>query len=150
MTTPVERCEQIVIERPAAAVWAALADFGSIAGWASNVDHSCLLSEQVEGVGAVRRVQAARATLVETLVTWEPERTLAYTIAGLPPALGTITNTWKLDPMGRQTSVSLTTSIDAGKAPPKRLLAKGLLRPLGSASVQMLRGLKSHVEEVSE
>ncbi|MFW2333546.1 SRPBCC family protein, partial [Ilumatobacter sp.] len=32
-------------------VWAVLSDFGAISSWASNVDHSCLLTDQPDGVG---------------------------------------------------------------------------------------------------
>lgn len=34
-------CTRDIAAEPGA-VWAALADFGAISGWASNVDHSCL------------------------------------------------------------------------------------------------------------
>ena len=46
-------------------VWEVLADFGSIADWVPLIQHSCLLSDQAERPGAVRRVQIARQTLVE-------------------------------------------------------------------------------------
>lgn len=145
----VERTEQTMIDAKADEVWDTLARFDTIARWAPNVDHSCLMSEQTEGVGMVRRVQVGRAALVETVTGWEPGRELSYTIRGLPPAVGTVTNTWRLEPQGPQTSVTLTTTIEAGSAPPKKLLAKGLSRPLGSASVQMLNGLKAYVEEAA-
>ena len=48
-------------------VWTVLADFAAISRWAANVDHSCLLSDQTEGVGMTRRIQADRATIVETV-----------------------------------------------------------------------------------
>ena len=77
-----------------AEVWDALADFASIADWAPDVDHSCLMSVETGGVGAVRRVQAGRVVLVERVVTWEPALALAYSIDGLPPVVGSVTNTW--------------------------------------------------------
>ena len=54
------------------AVWAVLADFAAISQWAPNVDHSCLMSDQTEGVGMVRRIQTGRTTVVERVEHWEP------------------------------------------------------------------------------
>ena len=58
-------------------VWAVLAEFGHISRWAANVDHSCLLSDQTEGVGTIRRIQTDRSTVVETVEAWEPGSTLS-------------------------------------------------------------------------
>ena len=53
-------------------MWDRLADFEAISAWADNVDHSCLLPPGGEvslvGVGATRRVQVGRRTLVERVV----------------------------------------------------------------------------------
>ena len=54
------------------AVWAVLADFAAISQWAPNVDHSCLMSDQTEGVGMVRRIQTGRTTIVETVAGPRP------------------------------------------------------------------------------
>ena len=61
----VERTKQLAAE-PARG-WDVLADFGAIATWAPNVDHSCLMSEQEPDVGTTRRVQTGRTTLLETV-----------------------------------------------------------------------------------
>ena len=37
------------ISASAETIWATLADFAAISAWASNVDHSCLMSEQNRG-----------------------------------------------------------------------------------------------------
>ena len=42
-----------VIDAPPDRVWKLLADYGAIASWAPNVDHSCLLTDRADGVGAV-------------------------------------------------------------------------------------------------
>ena len=77
--------ETIEIVAPVADVWGVLADFESIARWAPNVDHSSLTTPQPAGVGAGRRVQVGRNALLEVVITWEPEQTLAYELTGLPP-----------------------------------------------------------------
>lgn len=127
------------------AVWEVLADFAAISGWASNVDHSCLLSDQTEGVGMVRRIQTGRTTVVETVTRWEPGVTLSYALTGLPAVIRSLTNTWTLEPLSDSTSVSttvtLTTEIDAGSRPPQKGIAKVVGRKLGQASDEMLVGI---------
>ena len=103
------------------AVWAVLADFGGISRWAPNVDHSCLTTEQPEGVGTVRRVQVGRNALLERVVEWEPGRRLAYEIEGLPAVVRSVTNTWELEGSGGATTVTLTSQIDTGPRPPHQL-----------------------------
>ncbi len=148
MTTTVERTHSI----PAApdVVWRALADFGDLARWAPNVDHSCLLTGQNEGVGTARRVQVGRMTLVETVVTWTPNELLSYELAGLPPMLGRVANTWTLRPSGGGTNVTLTTEITTGAGPLPRIGAKVAGSKLGSAADDMLHGLTEHINDPEE
>ena len=127
------------------AVWEVLADFGAIAEWVPMIQHSCLLSEQTEHPGTVRRVQIARQTLVERVVTWRPARELAYDIEGLPPIVGTARNTWRLTPVVDGTDVTLTTEIETGPNPVKRLAAKKALERMATASDFMLAGLATAV-----
>jgi len=126
------------------AVWAVLADFPAISQWAPNVDHSCLLSDQTEGVGMLRRIQTGRTTVVETVEHWEPGAALRYAITGLPPIIRSVTNAWSLESNGDVTIATLTTEIDAGPRPPQQGIAKVVGRKLGQASDEMLAGLASH------
>ncbi len=128
-------------------VWAVLADFDAISSWAPNVDHSCLLSETTSGVGTTRRIQTGRITVVETVTTWEPTEALGYTIAGLPPVIRSVTNTWRLRPDGRATTVTLTTDVDAGSRPPQQFVARAVGRKLAQTSDQMLAGLAIHLDQ---
>lgn len=144
-----EIVERSSIARPPAAVWAALADFGGIARWAPNVDHSCLATHRRDGVGAARRVQVGRNALLERVVEWKPDAMLSYSIEGLPPVLRSVINTWSLDGAGGSTTVTLTSRVDAGPRPPQQLVARLVGRVLAKASRDMLAGLKSHLEEAS-
>lgn len=133
-------------------VWEVLADFGAIATWVPMIQHSCLLSEQTEHPGTVRRVQIARQTLVERVVTWRPGTELAYDIEGLPPIVGTARNTWRLTPAGdggASTHVVLTTEIETGPNPVKQLVAKKVLERMALASDMMLAGLANAVAPAS-
>ena len=140
-----ETTRSIEIPAPIDAVWAALADFGSISAWAPNVDHSSLMSDQEVGLGAVRRIQAGRMTVVERVVQWDDGTALGYRIEGLPPAIKRLTNTWRLQPSGTGTEASITTDVDVGPRPPQQLVARGIAKRLGGVSDQMLAGLKHHL-----
>jgi carbon monoxide dehydrogenase subunit G len=131
-------------------VWAVLADFGAISTWAPNVDHSCLLTAQETGVGTARRIQTGRTTLVETVVTWTAPTTdgpgvLSYSLAGLPKVVRSVTNTWSLTRDGAGTAVTLTSTVDTGSRPPRRVVAKVVGRKLAAASDEMIAGLTSHI-----
>ena len=142
----VARIEQTktVAGQPADA-WAVLAAFGQISAWVPMIQHSCLLSDQPDGVGAVRRVQIARQTLVERVVVWDPPSRLAYDIEGLPPIVGKARNTWTLSPGPGVTDVVLATEIDTGRNPARAVVAKKVLERMAMASQFMLAGLAEAV-----
>lgn len=129
------------------AVWPVLAEFDAISRWAPNVDHSCLMSTQAEGVGTVRRIQTGRMTVLETVTTYEPGVALGYEITGLPALVASVTNTWVLEPADEGTAITLTTEIVPGPRPPHRLAARAMARVMGSASEQMLAGLAAELEK---
>lgn len=129
-------------------VWDALADFGAIGSWAPNVDHSCLLEHGPDGpVGASRRVQVGRNTLVERITEYEPPTVLGYRIEGLPRQLRHIANRWEVRPAGPgRTSVTLTSTVDIGANPLARLAEHVMARVMGKQSEAMLAGLADLME----
>ncbi|HVW79970.1 MAG TPA: SRPBCC family protein [Mycobacteriales bacterium] len=138
------------IAAPAAKVWAVLADFPAIATWAPNVDHSTATTEAHEGIGAVRRVQSGRITLLETVVDWQPPRLLSYSLDGLPPIAGSVVTTWTLDEVDGITKVTVTTTITSRPNPISRFVGRALSRQLGRAAKQMIGGLAARVEEAAK
>lgn len=122
-------------------VWDVLADFGALARWAPDVDHSCLLRDGELDTGLARRVQVGRNALVETVAAIEPGRRLAYRIEGLPPVLRHVANEWVLEPRGAGTEVSITSTVDAGPRPPQRLIARLAAVRFARASESLLAGL---------
>jgi uncharacterized protein YndB with AHSA1/START domain len=144
-----EIVETIDIARSTDHVWAALANFGDISRWATNVDHSCLTTEQSEGIGAARRVQVGRNVLIERIVEWDPGERLAYSIDGLPSVVRSVTNSWRLEPAGSSTRVTFTSVVATGPRPPQRLVGRVVGKGLAKASREMLLGLKRHLEEVA-
>lgn len=132
---------------PPDAVWATLADFGGIAAWATRIDHSSPMTDPADDVGAARRVQIGRSTLVERVVTWDPPSTLGYTLEGLPPVVRHVTNTWTIAAAATGSCVTLSSRIEPGPRPPHRLAARIVARKLGSASDELLADLAHHLEE---
>jgi carbon monoxide dehydrogenase subunit G len=131
----------VIVGAPPRAVWEVLADFGALARWVPEVDHSCLLHGAPAGLGSVRRVQVGRTTLLETVTVWSPPEHLAYDITGLPPALRHVANDWRLRPVDDGTEVTLTTTVDAGPRPPQRLMARLVAFRMAKTSEAMLAGL---------
>lgn len=132
------------VAAPVADVAATLADFGALATWATVVDHASSLNDPIEGVGASRRVQMGRRTVVERVVDWDLPATLAYRIEGLPKPLGDVVNRWTLEAAGDRTLVRLTSTIDAGPRPVGRLVERIAGRQLASTSEQLLADLAAH------
>jgi len=135
------------VQADVAEIWAVLGDFGAISRWAPTVDHSCLMTDQLEGVGTVRRIQTGRATIVERVTEWEPNSTLAYALEDLPSILGSVENRWTLEPADSGVLVTLTSKVDAGSRPPQRIIARTVGRRLATAAGQMLDGLDRYLHE---
>jgi uncharacterized protein YndB with AHSA1/START domain len=131
------------------AVWAALAAFDRISTWAPDVDHSTYVTDQHEGIGAVRRVQVGRTVLLERIVEWEPPAALAYDLEGLPPVVAGARNRWTLRADGERTEVTLTSTVDPGAQRIGRVAAPLVLRRLAKASEGMLAGLATHLERAA-
>ena len=138
------------IAAPVAKVWAVLADFPAIATWAPQVSHSSATTEARGKIGAVRRVQVGRIALLETIVDWQPDKLLAYTVEGLPPVAGSVVTTWELEDSDGQTRTTVTTVVTSRPNPVSRFVGRALGRQLGRAAKQMLGGLAAKVEEGSK
>ena len=121
-------------------VWAVLSDFGAISAWASNIDDSRLLGDQTEGLGTLREVRAGRVTVTERIMVWNPPSELAYEIKGLP-LVKSASNTWTLEAHGAGARVSLTSRVDAGPRPHRKLIARFFARAMARSAKVMLANL---------
>jgi hypothetical protein len=132
-------------------IWAVLARFDGIVDWAPKVSHSVFTTDQHEGVGTGRRVQVGRQALIETATIWEPGRSLAYEITGLPPLVAGVTNRWDLnaDTDGR-TFVTMSSVIDPGPGAKGKIGARILKLPLGQAGDSMLDGLAAYLDRTAK
>ncbi|MGA1036544.1 MAG: SRPBCC family protein [Ilumatobacteraceae bacterium] len=140
-----EHSTSITINALPEEIWEVLGDFAAISTWVPMIQHSCSLSGQTSGVGATRRVQIAQQALVETVTIWEPNASLAYTIDGMPPIVGTARNTWTLQPQANGTLVNLTTEIPTAWNPIQRLAASKALERMSIAARFMTTGLRQEV-----
>ena len=135
-----------LLPAPVDRVWEVLAGFDDISTWApAVVDHSSSMGGPDGGIGAARRIQTGRTTIVETVESWDPPNALAYRLEGLPRALRRVTNEWRLEPVGDQTQATLTTTVVVGPRPPQRLVERIALRRMEKVSDGLLDGLADHV-----
>jgi hypothetical protein len=141
-----ERSRARRLARPVDEVWAVLADFGAIGRWAPRVDHSCVLRAPYTGIGATRRVQVGRTTLLERVTVWDESERLAYELEGLPPVVRRAVNEWRLVADGPDaTDVTLTSRVDCGTRPPQQAVARIVAARLARESDGMLAGLERHL-----
>ncbi|BBY58811.1 SRPBCC family protein [Mycolicibacterium sarraceniae] len=128
------------------AIWDVLADFGAISAWAADVDHSCLLSPQVQEIGltTTRRVQVGRNALVERITEFEPPHALAYDVEGFPSWLR-VNNRWTLTPSADATAVTLASTVTAG-GPLGRIVELVVSRVSAKMLDALLTGLADRTE----
>jgi hypothetical protein len=141
---PTSLTRSITVAAPADEVAATLAAYDDLASWSRAVDHCSALTDPTSGLGAARRIQTGRFTVVERVVDWDLPRTIAYRIDGLPKPLGEVVNRWTLRPAGATTEVDLTTTVDAGARPPARLVERAATAGLARVSDKLLRDLAAH------
>jgi carbon monoxide dehydrogenase subunit G len=132
------------------AVWDVLADFGCISSWADNIDHSCILTHADGPLGTTRRVQIGRNALVETITEFDAPRAVAYDVDGLPRRIRRFTNRWSLRPSGDGTVVTLTSTVEIGSGPWRKLAERTLCRLQTRQSDIMLAGLAQRLEKVRD
>ncbi|MBX7433355.1 SRPBCC family protein [Mycobacterium sp. Y57] len=127
------------------AIWAVLADFGSLSEWADDIDHSSLLHETdpAHPIGTTRRIQVGRDTLLETIVEFDPPHSLAYDITGLPRRVSA-SNRWTLHPdAGGRTTVTLTSTVAVAAGPIGPIAERAVARLMAKRSDGLLTSLSS-------
>jgi hypothetical protein len=125
-------------------VWRTLAAFDELSRWGKGIDHSSYTTALKQGVGATRRVQSGRSTVLERIVEWSPPTGFAYAIEGLPKLVRGVINGWELQPEGDGTRVTLTSRIDPGERIAERVAAAVVARVLARISDRLLDGLAEH------
>ena len=141
-----EITKKINIASSVSEVWDVLASFESISDWADNVSHSCLLSDQLKGVGTCRRIQSGNSSVTEHVTRWEELRHLSYEIQGLPPVFKQVLNTWSLEPSEIGVQLSLTIEIIPIRRPVTPIAGLACLA-FGRINTGMLKDLKGFIED---
>ncbi|BBY31059.1 SRPBCC family protein [Mycolicibacterium sediminis] len=129
-------------------VWDVLADFGALATWVDDADHSSILRHGADGLlGTSRRVQMGRNALVETITVADAPHTIGYDIVGLPSLAGRLNNRWTLRPSTGATEVTLTSTVSPVGGPLGRIVAAAVSRVMARKSDAMLDGLARRLED---
>ncbi|MEM7326321.1 MAG: SRPBCC family protein [Actinomycetota bacterium] len=140
----------VTINRPAAEVWPALADFGGIATWNPNLKASKLTSSQETGEGTTRECQLLPlGTVQERITEWIEGRMLTIDIYEFQnvPAMRSSTAVIELEPQGDTTRVTMSLSYEVGLGPiGAGMNALGMRRQFEKAVTSLMAGLKHHVE----
>lgn len=142
-----EITKKINIASSVSEAWDVLASFESISEWANNVSHSCLLSNQLEGVGTCRRIQTGNTSVTEHVTRWEDLRFLSYEIQGLPPIFKQVLNSWSLEPSEIGVFLSLTIEIVPVRQVVTPIAGLACLA-FGRINTGMLKDLKGFIENV--
>lgn len=142
-------------------IWEVLADFGDLARWVPDIDHSELTTRPVGAAddhgdvidrgldpasALTRRVQTGRIVLLEHVALWDPPHAMTYEIQGLPRFVQRAQNSWRIDPVGPSCDVSITSTVSTGSRPPSAALAKVVCRVLAKVSDQLLDGLATEMK----
>lgn len=84
-------------------------------------------------------------TVIETATEWVPEKTLTYTIEGLPPLARRVSNSWCLQPDGGGTRVTITTTVEHAGSIAGRAAAFVLGRVFARIDDQLLASLDRYL-----
>ncbi len=138
------------IRAPASAVWATLADIGTIADWNPGVVESRLTTGQRGGMGAGRYCALpGQAFLEERVVEWEPDRVITFRIVDSNLPFKTADIRFTLDESARATTVTVTPHYRLQWGPLGSLLDLLFVRrTYRKGMLALLAGLKLRAEGV--
>jgi carbon monoxide dehydrogenase subunit G len=139
----------VTISAPLEAVWAALADIGSISVWNPGVKASHTTSEISTGLGATRHCDlGGRSYLHEEVVHFDEGKALTMRIVGTNLPFKTADIEFRLAERGNLTDVEVAPKYELKFGVLAALLDRLYVRRTYEKGMQaLLRGLKRHVEE---
>ncbi len=140
--------ESIRINAPAEAVWAVLADIGSISVWNPGVQASHTLEGGPEGLGAQRRCDlGGKNYLIEDVIEWQPGQALTMRITDTNLPFKSADIRFTLEQAADETEVVVSPDYELKFGAVGKVL-NGLFvgRVYRSGMQDLLTGLKKHVE----
>ena len=140
----------VTIAAPREAVWATLADIGSVSRWNPVVTHSVETSDDASsgGVGASRHCElpGSMGAIDEVVTGWNDLESMSFEISGAK-MMRSMRARFDLAEDGDRTRVTMTSDFAMTLGPIGSLMAATLgRRMLGRNMEQTLSGLKQHVE----
>ncbi len=140
--------ESIRINAPVEAVWAVLADIGSISVWNPGVEASHPLEGETEGLGAKRRCDlGGKNYLIEDVIEWRPGQALTMRITETNLPFKSADIRFTLENAANDTKVVVSPEYELKFGAVGKLL-NGLFvgRVYRSGMQDLLSGLKKFVE----
>lgn len=140
--------ETILIEAPLDMVWSVLADIGNIAVWNPGVVHSEQTTSGEVNVGSCRRCElGGKNYLNETIITFEPKRTMTIRVTDTNLPFDTADIRFFLEQKERQTLVTVSPNYKLKYGFLGRILDSLVVRKQYRKGMKgLLSGLKEHVE----
>lgn len=141
---------QVTIDAPRDAVWATLADIGSVSRWNPVVTHSVETSEDdgPAGVGSARHcdLPGRMGSIDEVVTGWNELESMEYEISGAK-MMRSMHARFDLAEAGDATQVTMISDFTMVMGPIGALMAATMgKRMLGQNMDRTLEGLKQHVE----
>ncbi|MCG8469842.1 MAG: SRPBCC family protein [Gemmatimonadetes bacterium] len=140
--------KQIRIDASPAEVWATLGDVGTIAEWNPGLIGSHPTTEENGGLGASRHCDVdGKQFIDETVVEWEPERTLTMRVTDTNLPLASADIRFELAGDADGTSVMVRPDYAIKLGPIGKLMDALFVRRTYERGMEaLLGGLKRHVE----
>jgi len=136
------------VRAPISRVWKTIADVGTIAEWHPGVERSPVLSAQLTGLGAARRVELYDGTsAVEEVTSLDEGRSLTVTMSEFEMPLSRGAATFEVEADGDdRTLVTMTMDYEMKYGPFGWLMNVVVLRPvMGKLLASVLSGLDHHL-----
>ena len=136
---------QVTIEAPREAVWATLADIGSVSQWNPVVTHSVETSDEGReaGIGSARQcdLPGSIGAIEEVVTGWDELTSMEYEVSGAKMIR------FDLESTGDATRVTMRSEFSMILGPVGALMAATMgRRMMGQNMDRTLDGLKAHVE----
>ncbi len=141
---------QVTIEAPREAVWATLADIGSVSQWNPVVTHSVETSDEGReaGIGSARHcdLPGSMGAIEEVVTDWDELTSMEYEVSGAK-MMRSMRARFDLENAGDATRVTMTSEFSMILGPIGALMAATMgRRMMGQNMDRTLGGLKAHVE----
>ena len=147
---------EVMIDAPRSAVWATLADIGSVSAWNPVVEHSVETADaeradevEAAGVGSARHCElpGSMGAIDEVVTAWDEHESMGFDVFGAK-MMRAMHARFELSEVGAATRVLMTSDYTMSFGPLGSLMASTMGKRMMTGNMEKtLAGLKAHVEE---